>query len=175
MSRVPAVIGALVLGVAISACGGSSSGGGSTGGPTTASTQSTVSLGTTNIGSVLVDNRGRTLYLLSADTAGHSNCPTSCQSVWMPLTAGGGAAPKAAAGVTGALASITGSGQVTIAGHPLYTYAGDSAIGEANGEGKVSYGGTWHAVTATGAPVASSPSSSSAPSPTSSSSAPYHY
>jgi hypothetical protein len=73
------------------------------------------------------------------------------------------------------LASIAGSGQVTIAGHPLYTYSGDSAIGDANGEGQTSYGGTWHAVTAAGTPAGSSAGSGSSPSPTGATSDPYHY
>ena len=43
-----------------------------------------------------------------------------------------------------------GSTQVTYNGHPLYTYSGDSAAGQANGQG---IGGVWFAVTATGTPA----------------------
>ena len=38
--------------------------------------------------------------------------------------------------------------QVTYNGHPLYTYSGDSAAGQANGEGS---GGVWFVVKASGA------------------------
>jgi predicted lipoprotein with Yx(FWY)xxD motif len=168
MPRVFAVIGALAMSVGIVACG-SSSGGTSTAGTsqTPSSNRATVSLGTTSLGSVLVDDRGRTLYELSADTAGKPTCTGGCLGVWPQLKLAKGSLVKAGDGVTGAVSSVdiaNGSVQVTIAAHPLYTYSGDSRIGEANGDGITSFGGTWHVVSATGAPVTSSGSS---PSPTS--------
>jgi predicted lipoprotein with Yx(FWY)xxD motif len=39
---------------------------------------------------------------------------------------------------------------VTYAGHPLYTYIGDSGPGQANGNNVNLNGGLWHEVTATG-------------------------
>jgi predicted lipoprotein with Yx(FWY)xxD motif len=41
-----------------------------------------------------------------------------------------------------------GSVQATDEGHPLYTYIGDSAPGQANGNGLNLNGGLWHEVTA---------------------------
>ena len=44
--------------------------------------------------------------------------------------------PVTAAGVTGTFGTITRSGcsvQATFDGHPLYTYIGDTATGQANG------------------------------------------
>jgi hypothetical protein len=34
--------------------------------------------------------------------------------------------------------------QVTLNGHPLYTYVGDGRPGQANGQGLASFGGTWY-------------------------------
>ena len=71
-----------------------------------------------------------------------------------------------AAGVTGTFGTITrsdGSVQATFDGHPLYTFVGDTAPGQANGNGLNAAGGLWHEVTASGsAPAgASSPGSGS--------------
>jgi len=43
-----------------------------------------------------------------------------------------------------------GSTQVTYNGHPVYLYTGDTAAGQANGEGINHFGGLWYAVTAAG-------------------------
>ncbi len=69
----------------------------------------------------------------------------------------------AGTGVTGKLATITrsdGSVQATYNGHPLYTYSGDSAPGQAKGNGLNASGGVWHEITASGA-AAPAPSKSS--------------
>ena len=63
-------------------------------------------------------------------------------------------------GVQGRLSTVrrsNGTLQVTFDGMPLYTYAGDRAQGQANGQGLRSFGGTWHVL---------SPSSASASTPT---------
>ena len=69
---------------------------------------------------------------------------------------------SAGPGVTGKLATIKrpdGSVQATYNGHPLYTYKGDSAPGQAKGNGLNLSGGVWHEVTASGA-AAPAPSQS---------------
>jgi len=61
-----------------------------------------------------------------------------------PLTAG--------PGVHGSLGTIhrtDGSTQETYNGHPLYTYVGDSAPGQANGNNVNLNGGLWHEVVVT--------------------------
>jgi predicted lipoprotein with Yx(FWY)xxD motif len=67
--------------------------------------------------------------------------------------------------VTGTLSTITrsdGSVQATYDGHPLYTYAADTAPGQAKGNGLNASGGVWHEMTASGSTApASSPSASS--------------
>jgi predicted lipoprotein with Yx(FWY)xxD motif len=61
--------------------------------------------------------------------------------------------PKAGTGVTGRLGTIRrsdGSLQATYNGHPLYSYIGDSAPGQAKGNNLNLNGGLWHEVTVSG-------------------------
>jgi len=102
---------------------------------------------------VVVNGAGRTLYALSPETTRHLLCRGSaCFSSWPPLTVRNRHVKlKDGPGVHGTLSLLrraNGSWQVVLRGKPLYRYAGDSARGEANGEGIKSFGGTWHAVTA---------------------------
>jgi predicted lipoprotein with Yx(FWY)xxD motif len=111
---------------------------------------------------VLTSAKGFTLYWFVPDTATKSNCNGGCASVWPPVKG----PATAGSGVTGTLATIKrsdGSTQATYNGHPLYTYVGDSAPGQAKGNNLNASGGVWHEVTASGAatPAASSSSSSS--------------
>ena len=46
-----------------------------------------------------------------------------------------------------------GKRQVTYAGHPLYTFVGDTKAGQTNGEGLNNFGATWDAVAASGRTV----------------------
>ena len=57
-------------------------------------------------------------------------------------------------GITGTLGTITrpdGTTQATYDGHPLYTYAGDSAPGQNKGNGLNASGGLWYEMTVSGA------------------------
>lgn len=59
--------------------------------------------------------------------------------------------------------------QVTYNGFPLYTFAGDSAAGDTNGEGIPQGSGTWHLVqVSAGTPATASPGATGTPSTTSS-------
>lgn len=107
---------------------------------------------------VVVNGAGRTLYALSPETTHRLLCKSStCFSSWPPLTVRNKHVKlKDGTGVHGTLALLhrsNGSWQVTLRGKPLYRYAGDSAKGEANGEGIKTFGGTWHAVTASTSPT----------------------
>ena len=78
------------------------------------------------------------------------------------LAAGEG--PATASGVTGTFATINrsdGSVQATFDGHPLYTFAGDTAPGQAKGNGLNAAGGLWHEITTSGTAPAGSSSSGS--------------
>jgi predicted lipoprotein with Yx(FWY)xxD motif len=106
---------------------------------------------------VVVDSRGETLYTLSGESVGHVThlkCVTSsCFKVWLPLKTTASAKLTKASGVKGALGKlhrINGKFyQVTLDGHPLYTFAPDKGKkGSAKGEGVKAFGGTWHVVAA---------------------------
>lgn len=115
---------------------------------------------------VLVSSRGRTLYALSPETTSHLQCKTSaCLKFWPPVTVASRKIKlKAGSGVQGRLGILRRSNgmlQVTFRGMPLYLYAGDHAKGEANGQGIVSFSGTWHVLSAssdhTQAPATAAP------------------
>ncbi len=118
---------------------------------------------TVKIGSatVLTNAQGRTLYWFAPDTATVSKCSsTTCVHLW-PVVKG---IAIAGPGVTGKLGTIMrpdGLIQATYNGHPLYTYIGDTASGQAKGNGLNLSGGQWHEVTLSGAAAPDlSPSSS---------------
>ena len=99
--------------------------------------------------SVLANARGLTLYWFAPDTPAKSVCNGSCAVYWPPVKGPVTAGP----GVTGRLGTIKrsdGSTQATYDGHPLYTYVGDSAPGQAHGNNLNLNGGLWHEVTTAG-------------------------
>ncbi|MFL6133853.1 MAG: hypothetical protein ACJ72A_13685 [Nocardioidaceae bacterium] len=107
----------------------------------------------TNLGRVMVDPRGRTLYAFAADAPHHSACTGSCLSYWPPVP-GADSAALAGSGVTaklGVLKRSDGSSQLTANGYPMYTYVGDKAVGQTNGQGTNLSGGLWWVVAPTGA------------------------
>ena len=98
---------------------------------------------------LLTNASGLTLYWFAPDTAAKSACYGSCAAYWPPVTG----TPSAGPGVTGRLGTITRTGgttQATYDGHPLYTYIGDSAPGQASGNNLNLNGGLWHDVPVAG-------------------------
>jgi predicted lipoprotein with Yx(FWY)xxD motif len=98
---------------------------------------------------VLTNAKGMTLYWFAPDTSTKSACYGSCAAYWPPVYG----AQKAGPGVTGTLGTIKrsdGTVQATYDGHPLYTYIGDSAPGQATGNNINLNGGLWHEVLASG-------------------------
>ncbi len=171
---------ALALGAALSACGSSPARAAkSPAAPaaTAASGQITIDAAPVpGVGTVLVNGAGRTLYLLTSEKGGKVTCTASngCTTYWPPVTLPKGAtAASAGSGVNKSLLATArapdGSLYVTYGGYPLYTYAADPGPGHAAGQGIRSFGGTWYAVSTSGAPVTSGakPSSSTSPASTS--------
>jgi predicted lipoprotein with Yx(FWY)xxD motif len=113
-----------------------------------------VQLRQTNLGKILVNSSGRTLYLFTHDSKNKDTCVkiSGCKDIWPPLKTTG--KPTAGSGVRSSLLStITlahGVKQVTYAGHPLYTYTGDSGPGQTDYVGTPQFGGTWDAIDAKG-------------------------
>jgi predicted lipoprotein with Yx(FWY)xxD motif len=118
-------------------------------GPAAAATAGTLKTASIGRVTVLTNADGLTLYWFAPDTATRSACYGTCAAYWPPVTGPATAGP----GVTGTLSTVTrsdGSVQAAYDGHPLYTYVGDRAPGQANGNGIDLNGGFWHEVTASG-------------------------
>lgn len=86
---------------------------------------------------------GLTAYVLSDDTTSSSACTLSsgCTGVRLPIAPSAGAARTT--GFTVYMRSDSGAAQLACNGYPLYVYAGNSAASRTNGNGLVSFGGTW--------------------------------
>jgi predicted lipoprotein with Yx(FWY)xxD motif len=123
--------------------------------PSTAAAAPVVTTKKTSLGTFLVGPTGRTLYLFEADKGSKSTCNGACATAWPPLTAT--AKPKAGGGaemsLLGTIKRTDGSSEITYAGHPLYYFAGDSAPGQANGEGSTGFGAEWYVVSTGGKPL----------------------
>jgi len=165
-----ASFGLVAVALIAAACGSSSTTPKSPGSPAAAgasasatASSSGTALKTATIGgvTVLTSAKGFTLYSFAPDTATTSNCNGACATYWPPVKG----PATAGSGVTGTLTTIKrsdGSMQAAYDGHPLYTYAADTAPGQAKGNGLNLSGGVWHEVTASGgAAPAKSPSSGS--------------
>lgn len=173
--------GSLILGATLTAaaCGGASTGSSASSPGTSAAASpgaaSAVTISAKNVsgfGTVLVNGQGRTLYLLTSEKGGKITCTdtSGCTKVWPDTELPKGmTAAKAGSGIQSALLGTAkgegGSLYVTYNHWPLYTYSGDSAPGQVNGQGITSFGGTWYVLNTSGNAVtakshpASSPSS----------------
>jgi len=99
--------------------------------------------------SVLANARGFTLYWFGPDTPLKSKCYGTCAAYWPPVIG----TPVAGRDVTGKLGTIRrsdGAVQVTYDRHPLYTYIGDGAPGQAAGNNIDLNGGLWHEMAVSG-------------------------
>jgi predicted lipoprotein with Yx(FWY)xxD motif len=96
---------------------------------------------------VLTNAEGKTLYYLTADTPTSTACTGPCTTIWFPLLATG--ALTSSTPLPHQLSVLTDANgqQVEYEGHLLYTFSGDTAAAQAQGEGIQSFGGTWHVVT----------------------------
>lgn len=147
------------------ACSSSGGGSGDSGSTPSATPGKAISAQSTSLGSILVDSQGRTVYVFANDKANKSTCNGACAAQWPPVTAPS-PVPASGPGVTGALGATTrsdGKRQLTVAGHPVYTFSGDSAAGQTHGQGITLNGGLWTVVTPAGAPDASQAGGSSGP------------
>ena len=153
---VPAAVLAAALIVAAYASSGSSSDGAASRpshAASSASASSTLKTAAINGAAVLANARGFTVYSFAPDTPTTSKCNGSCARSWPPVQGPATAGP----GVTGTVGTITrsdGTIQATYNGHPLYTYLGDTAPGQAKGNGLNAAGGIWLEVTAATKPAA---------------------
>lgn len=117
--------------------------------------RATVAISGSELGRILVNARGRTVYLFERDKHGKSACAGPCATAWPPLIAVG--KPLASAGARASLLGTTkredGRRQVTYNHHPLYTFIKDTGKGQTNGENLDAFGAEWYAVSSLGAKV----------------------
>lgn len=159
LSMVGVAGAAAALLAACSSGSAATSGGGSSNPPAPATTSSSAAttsadLATTqsSLGTIVVDSKGRTVYLFTQDTNNppKSNCDTGCDSVWPPVPAPASGTPTLSgvdSSKVGVVTRSDGSKQLTLNGWPLYEYEGDSAAGDVKGE---NVQGSWFAVTPQG-------------------------
>jgi predicted lipoprotein with Yx(FWY)xxD motif len=156
MRKILSAAGLAALALALSACASSASSSSSTPATTapaaggSSASGSTVNMTTINGIAVVTNSSGKTLYWFVPDTSTASKCTGSCATYWPPVTG----PVTAGSGVTGTLGTITrsdGTTQATYDGHPLYTYVGDTAAGQAKGNGLNLSGGLWYEMTVSGA------------------------
>ena len=115
-----------------------------------------IGVGSTRLGQVLVDGKGRTVYLFVADSGTKSSCNSAaCVQAWPPVLTTG--VPQAGAGVTTSLLGTTarqdGTTEVTYAGHPLYYFISDKKAGDVAGQGINAFGGPWYVVSPSGTQI----------------------
>jgi predicted lipoprotein with Yx(FWY)xxD motif len=135
--------------------------------------------GSTKTEGIVVNSKGRAVYTLSGDTPSHPKCTKTggCFQFWPPVTVSNAKGLSKAAGVKGKLGTFKRNGiiQVTLAGHPLYTYSGDHQKNNATGEGINGFGGIWHVVKDAGGSSSSSPTTSTSTTSSTTSTNPYGY
>lgn len=86
----------------------------------------------------LTNNEGMTLYIFDKDKKNESTCYDACAAKWPPYVASEYAKGKWGFKV---VKRDDGINQWAYKGQPLYTWVGDSAKGDINGDG---VGGVWH-------------------------------
>jgi predicted lipoprotein with Yx(FWY)xxD motif len=165
MRKIWGAAGLSAMALVVAACGSSGSSSASNSSPAapassaaapTPASSSALMTATINGTEVVTNSKGFTLYWFAPDTSTTSKCTGSCATYWPPVKG----PATAGAGVTGTLGTITrpdGTKQATYDGHPLYSYVGDTAPGQAKGNALNLSGGLWYEMTVSGAtPAASS-------------------
>jgi predicted lipoprotein with Yx(FWY)xxD motif len=106
--------------------------------------------GSTTTEAIVINTKGRAVYTLSGDTTKHPKCTkaNTCFQFWPPVTVSSAKGLSKAAGVKGKLGVFKRNGimQVTLGGHPLYTFSQDHKKNNATGEAINGFGGIWHVV-----------------------------
>jgi predicted lipoprotein with Yx(FWY)xxD motif len=117
---------------------------------------------------VLAAPNGRTLYRLKPETAHHVLCGKDCLVFWPALTVQSKTTKvKLPDGIKGKIGYLKRGKrfQVTLGGKPVYTYSGDSAAHQVNGQNIKTFGGTWLALPVGKAAPAPAPPAPAPPAP----------
>jgi predicted lipoprotein with Yx(FWY)xxD motif len=128
--------------------------------PSTSAQAAGLALSDSELGSILVDAKGRTLYLFMPDGQGDSTCYDQCQAKWPPLAKVSAVGDGLDDSLLGTTTRKDGTTQATYNGWPLYYFAADAAPGDTKGQG---IGQVWYVVGADGNAVGAPSSSANAP------------
>jgi predicted lipoprotein with Yx(FWY)xxD motif len=128
---------------------------------------------------IVVNSHGVSVYDLIPESKRNPLCTVSnqCTHFWFPVTVGKHAKLSKAPGVKGKLGTWQRLGftQLTLDGHPLYTFRFDHNMrGIATGDKIHSFGGIWHVIKAT-APAGTKTTSTGTTTSSTSSSSTYSY
>jgi predicted lipoprotein with Yx(FWY)xxD motif len=147
MKRLPLAIAAVVAALVATALLGAGLAAGSS-----AASGTTVKVSKSRLGKIIVDGRGRTLYLFEKDRRGHSACSGACAGYWPPLLTTG--RPVAGTGakksLLGTVRRANGKKQVTYGGHPVYHFVQDAKPGQTKGQDTHFFGGGWYVISPAG-------------------------
>ena len=106
------------------------------------------------LGTVLVNSKGRTLYMFVPDKRKKVTCVGSCAAAWPPEKLPKGskavAVGKVKAALLGSDKDPAGGRVVAYNKWPLYTYVGDTAPGQARGQALNLNGGLWYVLSPAG-------------------------
>lgn len=109
------------------------------------------------VGDVLTNAEGMTLYTADVEKDGTIVCVDACAEFWPPLATAGAEVPTTVEGIEGEFGVLERpdqTKQLTLDGHPLYTFAEDRTPGSVRGDGfEDDFGGqhfVWKIVTADG-------------------------
>ncbi len=146
-------VSAGTLAVFAAGCGGSGGKPAAAGGQSTApGSPATVAVKKSKLGEMLVDAKGKSVYLFEKDKGTSSTCFDACAGTWPPYLTNGKpkAAGAASAGLIGTTKRKDGGTEVTFHGHPLYYYAGDKSPGDTKGQALKQFGAEWYVLSPKG-------------------------
>jgi predicted lipoprotein with Yx(FWY)xxD motif len=113
------------------------------------------------LGTVLVNSKGRTLYMFVPDKHAKVTCAGACAAVWPPVKLPKGtkavASGKVKSSLLGSDPNPSGGRVVTYAHWPLYTYVADTKAGEAKGQALKLNGGLWYVLSPSGTVIKKKP------------------
>jgi predicted lipoprotein with Yx(FWY)xxD motif len=113
---------------------------------------STISVANSRLGNILVDSKGRTIYLFAKDSGTRSACFGDCAVDWPPVRDSGTptVGSSLSASKVGTIPRSDGKPQVTYNGHPLYLFQNDNKPGDTNGQGLNAFGAGWFVLSPAG-------------------------
>ena len=117
---------------------------GTTSGSEGSSAEALVKTSDSDLGQILTTADGMTVYGFTTDTNGELSCLDGCASAWPPVAVDSEQLPAGMdADVFSVISRPDGTYQLKAGDWPLYTFMGDTAAGQTNGQGT---GGTWFVV-----------------------------